>query len=355
MPPRPPSRRAPATAGARTAYGVGVDPTSAETLAHNGLPGPRPGSPPRVAGGVRRTTSLDLTRPAGPQGHIAVHGRARDVVTEPDEGTRVVDHALLALVVEDGVVTRLRCHPQRAAAPRLVGRQALVGWRTALWRELRDDVASGSALHLLLDDLPGAMVVGGFTRRWALAAAGEPVPQPGRRLDVCAGWAADSRAARVLAETGAPPPAVTPPAPELLPEDDPRAWHTLGALPVFGMSRRRRVDAHRADDLVHVDAMFRDSFVDAMGQERVLHEFAVRAALDPTGRLCSIEPQPRVAPHVECPVVVASASRLLGMPGGDLRDLVSATLFGPTTCTHLNDLIRSLSDVPALLERAAES
>jgi hypothetical protein len=39
------------------------------------------------------------------------------------------------------------------------------------------------------------------------------------------------------------------------------------------------------------------------------------------------------------------------MPCADLRDLVSSTLFGPSTCTHLNDLMRSIADVPALLTR----
>lgn len=338
-----------------TAYGVGVTPTSPETLAHNGLPGPRAGSPPRVPGGVRRTTSLDLTRPEGPDGPLLVGGRARDIATGPDGEARVIDKALLGITVLDGVVSGLRCFPERAAAARLVGRQALVGWRSGLWRELHEDVESGSALHLLLDDLPGGMVVGGFTRRRALAAAGEPVPQPGRRLDVCAGWAVASRAARIMSETGTPPPPVTPEAPQLVPADDARAWHTLAALPPWGMSRRRRIDAHRDPDdpsRVHVDAMFRDSFVDGSGHERVLHEYGVLVLLEANeGRVLAVDADPRVLPHLECPAAGASASRLVGMPCADLRDLVSSNLFGPSTCTHLNDLMRSIADVPALVTR----
>ena len=319
---------------------------------HNGLGGPRAGSPPRLPGAVRRTTSLDLHRPDGPDGPLAIHGRARDVRTGADGAFSVVDHALLALTVQDGTVTALRCHPARPSAQRLVGRAALVGWRSALWREVREDVATGSALHLLLDDLPGAMVVGGFTRRWALAAAGEPVPQPGRRLDVCMGWAVDSQAARVLAASGSLPPPVTPEAPDLVAADDPRGWHTLGALGPWGMSRRRRVDARDEGDHVQVDAMFRDSFLDVAGQERVLHEYGVRVTLDPhEHRVHTVEADPRVLPHLECPAAGASAARLVGMPCADLRDLVSLTLFGPSTCTHLNDLMRSLADVPALLGR----
>ncbi len=325
---------------------------ASDTREHNGLPGPLSGTPPRRKGGVRRTTSLDLTRPQGPDGPLQVSGRARDLFTDATGAATVIDRALLSLTVEDGVVTRLRCFPERSAAPRLIGRQALVGWRTGLWRELHDDVESGSALHLLLDDLPGGMVVGGFTRRRALAAAGEPVPQPGRRLDVCAGWAVDSRAARIMADTGTPPPPVTPRAPDLVAADDPTGWHTLGALPLFGMSRRRRVDAHLEDARIEVDAMFRDSFVDAEGTERVLHEYGVTVTLEANeGRVLDVRPAPRVLPHLECPVAGASTQRLVGMPCADLRDLVSSTLWGPSTCTHLNDLMRSIADVPALVTR----
>ncbi len=335
------------------------------THAHNGLPGPKPGSPARVPGSVRRTTSLDVTRPQGPDGPIHVWGRARDLLTGVDGQARVLEHGLVHLVVEDGVVTYLTTAPVRAAAARLVGRQALVGWRTALWRELRDDVDGGSALHLLLDDLPGGMIVGGFTRRRALAQLTGGQPQhPGRRLDVCAGWSADSRAARHLEQHGFGPRAVTPPAPSLLPDDDPLAWHTLPDLPVWGLSRRRRIDVRRAPDPrdsdgdptgdqtggeVVVDAMFRDSFHDGDGQEKVLHEYHLVTSVGPDGQLAAATAQPRVLPHLECPAAAASTDLLVGMPSADLRDRVSMSLYGPGSCTHLNDLARSLGDVPALL------
>lgn len=330
--------------------------TCGETMAHNGLPGPRPGSPPRAPGSVRRTTSLDLTRPEGPDGPIVVTGRARDLHTDARGVGHVLDHGLVSARVEDGVVTRLSTYPVRASTARLVGRQALVGWRTGLWRELHEEVEGGSALHLVLDDLPGGMIVGGFTRRRALARrTGGPVAQPGRRLDVCAGWAADSRAARILAEVGIPPPPITPPAPSLLPGDDPQAWHTLPDLPVWGLSRRRRIDVHPDPEsgLVAVDAMFRDSFRDGDGQEKVLHEYGVRTQVDATGHVAGTTAEPRVLPHLECPVAAASASRLHGMPFGELRDRVSMSLYGPTSCTHLNDLARSLTDVPTLLRELA--
>ncbi len=208
------------------------------------------------------------------------------------------------------------------------------------------------------------MIVGGFTRRRALAAqTGGPVEQPGRRLGVCAGWAVDSRAARILADTGRPPPPVTPIAPSLVPDDDPVAWHTQPELPLWGLTRKRRIDVHpQPDGTVHVDAMFRDSFRDGDGHEKVLHEFAITSTTPPMGPEPSAEsagsgeptigalvPEPFVLPHLECPVAVDSAQLLVGMPFAELRDRVSVALYGPSSCTHLNDLARSLADVPALL------
>ena len=311
---------------------------------------------------MRRTTSLDLRRPLGPDGPIEVAGRGRDLHTDRRGGRRVVDTALAVLRVQDGSVDRLHVYPVRPAAARLVGLPAIVGWRSGLWRILRAEVESRTVLHQVLDDVPGAMIIGGYTQRRAPAAADQPVPQPGRRVDVCVGWSASSRAVRILAATGSPPPPVTPPAPSLTEGNEPHDWHTLATLPMWGISRRRRIDVHRGDGVdggdgsVVVDAMFRDSFVDGEGVERVLHEYGVEVRLDPHGRtLTSITPDPRVLPHLECPVAVASAQLLIGGACARLRESVSSQLFGPSTCTHLNDLMRSLADVPALLDRADQA
>jgi hypothetical protein len=41
--------------------------------------------------------------------------------------------------------------------------------------------------------------------------------------------------------------------------------------------------------------------------------------------------------------------RLVGRPVEAVRDVVRAELRGISTCTHLNDLLRSLGDVAALM------
>lgn len=348
----------PGRGSARAARALGWGLVSVETMAHNGLRGPVSGSPARVPGSVRRTTSLDLTRPDGPHGPARFHGRARDVVTEGDGGVRVVDAALVTLTVDAEKVTSLVAHPQPPGLDRLVGRRPLIGWRTGLWRYLRAELDAGTALHQILDEVPGGVVISGFTGRRVDQVDGGSAPrpprpvgqaEPRRRLDVCAGWAAAGRAARIFAETGVSPPPVTPLAPPLTAADDPHGWHTLPPLPIGGMSRRRRIDVARRDGGVVVAAMWRDVFVDPDGRERVLHEYDVDVLLDEdTWRVEAVRTDPHVLPHTECPLAAASAQRIVGLPVADLRDRVSADIFGPSSCTHLNDLLRGVTDAPAL-------
>jgi hypothetical protein len=55
-----------------------------------------------------------------------------------------------------------------------------------------------------------------------------------------------------------------------------------------------------------------------------------------------------VLPYIECPDAAASAGRLTGMSVAELRRRVRQELTGISTCTHLNDLLRSLADIGAL-------
>jgi len=97
-----------------------------------------------------------------------------------------------------------------------------------------------------------------------------------------------------------------------------------------------------------VEAMFRDTYTDDDGHETVLHEYRLDLAADRAGVVVRSEAEPRVLPWTECPAAAASASGLTGHPLDEVRDLVRVAYRGTTTCTHLNDLLRSLGDVPAL-------
>jgi hypothetical protein len=58
---------------------------------------------------------------------------------------------------------------------------------------------------------------------------------------------------------------------------------------------------------------------------------------------------PRVLPWIECPGAATTAGRLVGRPVAGLRGLVRDELVGTSTCTHLNDLLASLSQVDQLV------
>ena len=143
-----------------------------------------------------------------------------------------------------------------------------------------------------------------------------------------------------------------PVAPSVERADDPWAWHPLGELTADSMRRRRRIDVWRSPDdpgVVEVDAFFRDSHLGEDGYETIIHEYVISAAVDTTtGVFTRAEAVPHVLPWYECPQAAASASRLVGRSLEMLRPAVRAEFLGPTTCTHLNDTLRSLEDVLAL-------
>lgn len=310
------------------------------------LAAPAAATPARRSGSVRRTSSTDLLRRQGAHGPLTVVGRARDLATDRIGTPRVVASALVNVTIADGVATAVSMHPQPDRAALLVGRRVGTGWRTGLYRYVRDHHDAGTPLHLLLDELPVGLIISAFTQRRMAPATGRG---HARRLDVCAGWAAGGMAARAMHEHGMPPEPPGPLAPDLVDPEDPLGWHTLAALPTWGISRRRRIDVWPQGAALGVDAMFRDTYVDDAGRSRVLHEYAVAATVDPaTHEVLAVAATAHAVPHPECPLSVASAQRIVGAPAGALRDRVSMDLFGPRSCTHLNDLLRSLADVPAL-------
>ncbi len=280
---------------------------------------------------------------------MTLTGRARDLVTTEADQPHVLDLAMLTATVVDGVVTALTTHPDGIRSSALIGKKLAVGFRTAVWRTLRDHYDAGSPLHQLLDELPISLIIGGFSlRRW------DPVltPQSRRRPDVCSGWSVDGHAAEHLAAHGRPPTPHLWPAPSLVDPGDPAGWHTLPELPLWGMSRRRRLDVLPHEDGAAIEALFRDSWRDGAGEQFVLHEYAVNASVGRDGRIRDIRATPHVLPHLDCPAAAASARLIRSKEAGHLREYVSMNLFGPTSCTHLNDELRSLADAPRLADRA---
>lgn len=332
-----------------------------------GLAGPSAVTPERVAGSARRTSHVDVVRVTpGWEGRVVLTGRARDLFTPAGGPPVPAGGATLRLEAEGpgSPVTGVGSDPDEPALAEVAGTPLLAGFRRAAARAVPDHAAASTPLYRLLDDAPLAYLVSGH----ALMLDDPPAPRigtaepgGGRRrhptADLCAGWQTGGTLLSLLEENGSLPHSLGPPAPELAVEADPLAWHERPALPARATRRTRRLDVvpGGSDDPVHLDVHFRDSYADLDGVERSLHEYTLTAELDPhSGVVLAAAAVPRALPWTECPQAVGSVDRLVGLDVRELPGLVRREFTGITTCTHLNDTMRSLADawaVLALLQR----
>jgi Protein of unknown function (DUF2889) len=332
----------------------------------HGIHAPTAGTPERAPGSVRRTATMDMVRPDGLLGPLVLTGRARDLRTGLNgAGTVLATSACTARIdfMAGRVLTEISTTPGRPALQALLGLRVSSGFRSAVTTADPGLSAEDSLLNLLLDDFPVATLVSGHAIGAGLAghgrtalslaeATGQPrADRPSFRRDLCAGFADGGTIMNDVDATGRPP-VVTGPAAPPLAIGDHLGWHETGQLPPHAMRRSRRMDV-TPGPLANIDVLYRDSHVDEDGTETIVHEYTVSATVDTSdGVLVSCSAAPRVLPWVECPAAALSASRLVGLPVSGLRRHVRDTFLGTSTCTHLNDTLRSLEDIPALLKLA---
>jgi hypothetical protein len=309
-------------------------------------------TPPRRAGSVRRTTSHDSVRPDGLTGRLVLTASGRDLLTGVDGRPTVLDATTIDIEIDflsQRRIEAIAITPPFDGIDRLVGAPAASGFRALVDDALPDDRDAGTLRYQLLDDVPTAVLVSGN----ALHAVLDMPRDPQRMLigaDQCAGWATGASIMAGWTDGGATPRVTGPLAPALV-GDDPWAWHTLSEQGPNDMRRVRRVDVWLEDDGAHVDAFFRDTHVLPDGDDTVLHEYGVTAVVDLASRtFTACDATLGVLPWQECPAALASAGRLVGTPVEGLRSTVRQSFTGTSTCTHLNDTLRALQDVPALLD-----
>ena len=122
------------------------------------------------------------------------------------------------------------------------------------------------------------------------------------------------------------------------------------------MRRARRIDVWREDGGIRIDTAFQDSATSPSGGRIAVHEYLVSAVADPASLvLQTLQVDPRILPYRECPGAAPNAQLLIGSPLKDMRLRVLATLPGTLGCTHLNDVLRSLADVPRLVDALDEA
>ncbi|MFG1923373.1 DUF2889 domain-containing protein [Cryptosporangium sp. NPDC048952] len=313
--------------------------------------GPGPSAPPRRRGSIRRTSTIDATFPDGLGGETILEGRARDLLTRDDGTITVTAEAVLhARLDEKRRILQIESSPELPRLTELVGESAMGGHRRRL---AGLTTADGSPLHLLLDDLPGATLVSqaAFQSWLGLDEYLNAKLDVRQRImrDVCSGYQDGSEAlhpdgtlrwdnqrrepARPLDDVG-----------------DPEAWHELRNPTGIAMRRARRTDVWNATE---IDAFFQDSSTLPTGGRQAIHEYQLTAEAT-NGVLRSVHPIARVLPYLECPLAVPRTGDLIGRELAELRTTVLRDLAGAAGCTHLNDMLRSLADVP-VLQRTLDS
>lgn len=314
-------------------------------------------APPRRPGSIRRTTSIDSEWPDGLGAPWIMTGRARDLLTPAGEGEAIVlgtaEYRIRASPIRE--IVEIETRPPHPRTAELVGVRAGGASRAALAEKMSD--IHGTPLFQLLDDYAGASLVAGWiwsrwidnwTERASVNRLRSTAGKGGTMTDICTGFA---KGASSLGEGGTAN-SVDQSYAEVGPlenPDDALSWHILPVQQGPQKRRARRIDLWRDGDFIKVDAGFQDSGSNPDGGRTAIHEYRVYAEIDAeTEKLVALQVLPLILPYRECPGAAVKATRLIGENVSAFRGVVLETLPSTLGCTHLNDVLRSLADVPLL-------
>jgi hypothetical protein len=286
-------------------------------------------------------------------------GRARDIVTPRTGGAPLLraEDSFDAVLKTDRTIVSIEADPPRRDLTRLVGTRGGGRLRHALEQFIPEERRNATPLYLILDDISGASLVAPWAwsqwdKNWlGSSKSGMTRPQLEKMIQdmegICTGFAPGSSSLdpKRLADESRD----GTPTPDLRHPEDPEGWHAFTVQDTVGMRRARRIDV-ALGEVIAIEAAFQDSAAKPDGTRAALHEYQLSATADPKSlRLLSIEATPRVLPFGECPGAVANISRLLDSELPLLRQSVLDRLPGTLGCTHLNDALRALAEVPALV------
>jgi len=315
---------------------------------------------------VRRTSSIDVSWPDGELGDRLFIGRVRDYRTGANgEAGTVLDEAeYQARLADDKTITSISAEPAPARIDQLVGVRGGNHLRLFMKETMPELITEGMPIYLVLDDISGTALVSAFAWSqwhddWAMRLRERMAPGEFERLmkdrvDIC--WGLQEGNSGVSPD-GPPRFVAQADAGELRNPADPQGWHAFPENEGPGFRRARRIDVTRDDDsgLIVVDAAFQDSAKRKDIGRVAIHEYRLSATADlATGELLTLEPEARILPFSECPGAVHNTQRLIGSRIEDIRDEVLSQLRGPQGCTHLNDALRALAEVPKLAQYLGE-
>jgi len=315
---------------------------------------------------VRRTCSIDVSWPDGEGGDRLFIGRVRDYRT-PEAGKpgTVLDEAeYRARLAQDKTITAITATPAPPKVDQLVGVRGGNHLRLFIKEVMPELISGGAPIYLPLDDISGTALVSAFAWSqwhddWAERLRSSMKPEEFERMmsdrvNIC--WGLQEGNSGVTND--GPRNVAEADAGDLRNPADPHGWHELPESGGPGFRRARRIDVTRdpGGKLIHIDAAFQDSAKRRDGSRVAIHEYNLAATADAdTLEILTLEPEARILPFSECPGAVHNTQRLIGKRISDIRDDVLALLRGPQGCTHLNDALRALAEVPKLAGYLVES
>lgn len=312
-------------------------------------------APLRRPHSIRRTSSIDMTWPEGKGKPMRYSGHCRDIYTAAagDAPTLLREDAFEARIAADHSIEAIAATPPRPGIQALAGKGRGDNLRRLIDELLPDERDAGSPLYLLLDDLPAAILIASWARQhWPeyRVPAEEILRMKTERLPmmegICIGFGPGSSAFDDFGSLGEKNRRAVVPLPH--PKDS-QGFHEMTLHTEISMRRARRIDVWQ-DDLIHIDATFQDSASIPEGGRVAVHEYLLHASADPvTMKLVELEAVPCILPYPECPAAVENIGRLVGLPMSELRKVVLNELRRTLGCTHLNDALRALAEVPALV------
>ena len=208
-------------------------------------------------------------------------------MTPSNGSARVASSARVRFDVDgsDRSLLEITTDPEEPALAGLLGALVGPGFRAKVDALVPYSDRGASPLLMLLDDVPGAVLVSGYAQLHAGALPTRPLPDQflDAQVDLSAGWAGDASMIQIIRATGQNPTPLGPVAPELLDATDPIGWHDRPTMAPRSTRHARRLDVIApavAGDPYRIDVHFRDSHTDGDGEETVVHEYGVAATLD---------------------------------------------------------------------------
>jgi len=278
----------------------------------------------------------------------SIDGAGRDIRTDADGRVSVLAEASIEIAVgHDGTIVSVHATPNVPEVGSARGARLGAGFRRTIGDALV--ATAGTPLGVLLGDLSGSPA----GMRYGLVRRGEIESRRGAAMmgqGAFLGCAGHRAVLSVAAASLAPLPMLDAPlAPELLSVGADEFHPTQPQAPGTGR-RIRCIDCWLEDDSIVVGAFFRDTNRDPGGVDFVVHEYAMHAAIDrDDSRITTLRAEPHVLPFNTCVDASEHIGTLIGERITDVAIDIHSRVSGEISCTHLNDMVRFLADVPAMV------